>query len=147
MRFAPLLRLLGVGVLRRKIRRELIAASGDPRWVTEEVVLAYTEPAARDLGATLKAFRAMAHAREAEPLAPRLHEIAAPVALLIGTAPHDASVQPAEIESMRRALHSFTVETVAEAGHYLQEERPDAVAAAVRQLRSRVAAMAATADP
>jgi len=134
MRLAPLLRIFGVGFLRRKIRGQLIEASGDPRWVTDEVVRAYTEPATRDLAGTLKAFRAMAHAEEAEPLAPHLGEIKAPVALLVGAAPHEAGVIAPEIDAMRRSIPSFGVESVLGAGHYLQEERPDAVFQAVQHL-------------
>lgn len=140
MRFAPLLRYLGVGLLRRKIRGELIAASGDPRWVTDDVVRGFTAPAELDLGGTLRAFRAMSRAAEPESLAPHLHEIQAPVCLLVGTARHDAGVQGEEIAFMQRTLRSFSVETVPGAGHYLQEERPSAVVEAVEHLRQRVAA-------
>lgn len=142
MRFAPLLRLFGVGLLRRKVRGELIHSSGDPDWVTDDVVRAYTEPAALDLAGTLKAFRAMARAREPEPLAPHLGEIRAPVSLLVGTAHHDGEVLPGEIESMRHSLLSFRVETVPGAGHFLQEERPEAVFDALQHLRARVVAVA-----
>jgi pimeloyl-ACP methyl ester carboxylesterase len=142
MRLAPLLRIFGVGFLRRKIRGQLIDASGDPRWVTNEVVRAYTEPATRDLGGTLRAFRAMARAEEAESLAPHLGDIRAPVALLVGAAPHEAGVLATEIEAMRRSIPSFGVETVPGGGHYLQEERPDAVFGALQHLRSRLIAMA-----
>jgi len=147
MRLAPLLKLFGVGLLRRKIRGQLVDASGDPHWVTDEVVRAYTEPATRDLSGTLKAFRAMAHAREPEALAPHLGEIHAPVALLVGGAPHEAGVVPGEIDAMRQVIPSLGVEMVPGAGHYLQEERPDAVAGALQHLRSRYLAMAVSSSP
>jgi pimeloyl-ACP methyl ester carboxylesterase len=147
MRFAPLLRILGLGVLRRKVRGDLIRSSGDASWVTDDVVRAYTAGAALDLGGTLKAFRAMARAQEAEPLALHLHEIRIPVTLLIGAARHDGGVEPGEIESMERALVSFSVDTVPGAGHFLQEERPDAVFDALQHLRTRAVAMATAAGP
>jgi len=145
MRFAPLLRLFGIGFLRRKIRGELVSSSGDPAWVTDEVVRAYTESAARNLAGTLTAFRAMSQARETEPLAPHLAAIHVPVALLVGTARHDGAVLPGEIELMERTFASFQVESVAGGGHFLQEERPDAVVAALEHLRSRVTSAAVVA--
>jgi pimeloyl-ACP methyl ester carboxylesterase len=135
MRFAPLMNMLGVGVVREKIRGELIAASGDSRWVTEDVVRSYTAAAAEDLGGTLKAFHAMARVREPELLAPHLAEIRAPVLLLVGTAPHEGNVKPDEIHRMRTLLHAFTMDSVAGAGHYLQEERPQAVFDALLRLQ------------
>jgi pimeloyl-ACP methyl ester carboxylesterase len=138
MRFAPLIRILGVGVIRRKIRGELIAASGNPEWVTDDVVRGYTAAAAADLGGTLKAFRAMARASEPEALAPHLSEIHSPVLLLIGTAKHDSDVKPVEIEQMRLRLSSFAVDSVIGAGHYLQEETPEAVLEALERLHHLV---------
>jgi len=137
MRFAPLVRLFGVSLLRRKIRHELVSASGDDSWITADVVRAYTAPAQRNLGATLKAFRAMANSQEADSLGPHLPHIQIPVALLLGTAPHDAAVSQAEIRVMQENLRSFAVDTVPGAGHYIQEERPEAVVAAISRLQSR----------
>lgn len=113
-----------------------------------DVVRGYTAGAARDLGGTLKAYRAMSRAREAEPLAPHLLKIRSPVVLLVGTAPHHAAVAPEEIERLRRSLPAFFVDTVAGAGPYLHEERPVAVLHALQHLRRRVAeAPAAVAHP
>jgi pimeloyl-ACP methyl ester carboxylesterase len=147
MRFTPLLRILGLGLMRRKVRGELVRSSGDASWVTDDVVRAYTDGAAHDLGGTLSAFRAMARAQESEPLAPHLREIRVPVALVVGAARHEGGVLPGEIESMVRALASFRVDTVPGAGHFLQEERPDAVFDALQRLRTRAVAMATVADP
>jgi len=72
----------------------LIDSSGDASWVTDSAVLGYTAAAARDLDATLKAYLAMANAREPEPLAPRLSQIRCPVRLMVGGARHDGDVGP-----------------------------------------------------
>lgn len=149
VRFAPLVRLLGgVELIRYQTRELLIDASGDKGWITDDVVLGYTAGAARDLGGTMKAYRAMGRAREPEPLAPHLPKIRSPVHLLVGTAPHHAGVAPEEIEKLRRSLPAFSVDSVPGAGHYLHEERPAAVLDALQHLRRRVAeASAAVARP
>lgn len=140
MHWAPLIRLLhGVGIVRGEVRRELRAASGNPQWVTDSVVRGYTAAAARDLGGTLRAYRAMANARELEALAPHLSAVRCPVRLLVGSARHDGDVDSAEVQLLRRQLPVFAVDSVVGAGHYLQEEQPGAVAIAVRSLQDQLA--------
>ncbi len=137
MRFAPWIKLFGgVGLIRRKIRSSLIAASGDASWVDAAAVDAYTVGAAADLDGTLRAYLRMARAREPERLEPNLRAIRCPVRLLVGSAPHDGGIQQREVELLGRMVGSFVVDTVAGAGHYLHEERPDVVFDAVRRLDS-----------
>lgn len=132
MRLAPWIKLFGgVRVVRTKLRNNLIAASGDTSWVSDSVVGGYTAGAARDLDGTLKAYLRMAAAREREPLRPHLGELACPVLLLVGGAPHDGGPRPAELALLARSLAAFSVDTVPGAGHFLHEEQPGAVAAAV----------------
>src|SRR3989449_6084482 len=89
MQLAPWIKLFGgMGLIRKKIRKNLIEASGDASWVSDEVVDGYTAGAARDLDGTLKAYVGMARARERERLRPHLAQIACPVLLLLGGAPH-----------------------------------------------------------
>jgi pimeloyl-ACP methyl ester carboxylesterase len=90
------------------------------------------------LSATLKAFLAMGNAREPQPLQPRLPRITCPVVLLVGTAHHDGDVSPQEVSLLARTLPSFEVDSVPGAGHYLQEERPAAVVAAVERLAQKI---------
>ena len=132
MRLAPWIKVFGgIKLIRWKIRGMLISSSGDASWVTDDVVSGYTADAAKNLDATLKAYLAMARVREREKLAPHLGEIACAVRLMIGTAQHDGDVGAQEVVLLGRALHSFAVDTVAGAGHFLHEERPGVVAAAV----------------
>ncbi len=98
----------------------------------------YTGAAARDLGGTLRAYRAMAHAREPEALAPHLGALTCPVRLLIGTAPHDGGVDSVDVQTLQQRLQAFAVDSVPGAGHYLQEEQPAAVAAAVCSLEDQL---------
>ncbi len=140
MRFAPWIKWFGgVRRIRGKVRSGLIAASGDPRWVTDSVVDAYTAGAASDLDATLKAFLRMTEAREPQRLATHLEEIHCPVRLLLGTAPHEGGVPPADVDVLRLRVSSFTIDSVEGSGHYIFEERPDAVVAAVEWLRAELA--------
>ncbi len=135
MRYLPWIKLFGgINLVRRRVRGMLIDASGDRSWVTDGVVLGYTLGDARAFDATLKAYLAMSRAREPQKLAPRLAEISCPVILVVGTAHHDGDVDAREINLLARALKSFEVESEPGAGHYLQEERPPAVVAAVERL-------------
>src|SRR2546427_12711648 len=101
MTLAPWIKLFGgVKLVRRKIRGQLIKASGDPSWVSESVVDGYTAGAAHDLDATLKALLAMAERREPERLQPHLAEGRCPVRLLLGTATHHGHGKAAEVAGL-----------------------------------------------
>jgi len=137
LRFAPWIKLFGgAGLIRRKIKSLLLASSGDSTWVTDDVVYGYTAAAARDLDATLKAYVAMANAREPEKLWPHLSEIRCPVRLMVGGVAHDGDVGATEVKLLQRTLRSFTLDSVPGAGHFLQEEQPLVVVAAVAQVRA-----------
>ncbi len=139
MRLAPLLKLLGPGrVIRGRVRGMLVSYSGDPSWVTDDVVNRYSEGAARDLGATLDAFTQMSRAREPEALAPRLAELQCPVRLVLGAAPHQGGPTPAEIQTMQRSVAGFAITRVPGAGSFLFEEAPEAVVAAVADVAGAV---------
>jgi pimeloyl-ACP methyl ester carboxylesterase len=138
MRFAPWIKWFGgIRRVRNKVREGLIAASGDPRWVTDSVLDAYTAGAASDLDATLKAFLRMTDAAEPEALEPHLREIGCPVRLLLGTARHEGGVPPEDVDVLRRSVRSFIVDSVLGSGHYIYEEQPGAVLAAVAQVLVR----------
>ena len=136
MKFAPWIKLLGgVKLVRKKIRGQLIKASGDASWVSEQVVDGYTAAAAHDLDGTLKAFLAMAERREPERLQPHLAEVRCPVRLLLGTATHEGGVSAEEVAVLAAALPLFIVDSVPGAGHFIHEEQPAVVVTAVRRLR------------
>lgn len=139
MKLAPLVRLLGRGFVRSRIRSMLEASSGDPSWVSDSVVQGYTAGATRDLGATLRAFKAMGRSPEPDSLAPALPRIRCPVRLVLGAAPHDGGVDSEEVTLLRRSLSSFAVDSIRGAGHYIQEERPQAVVESVERLIAREA--------
>src|SRR2546426_238616 len=64
MELAPWIKLFGgVRLVRKAIRKNLVAVSGDASWVSDSVVDGYTVGAAGDLDGTLKAVIAMARAR------------------------------------------------------------------------------------
>ena len=143
MSMAPWIRLLGgMRLIRGQIRRYLTAASGDPSWVTDDVVAGYTESAAADLGATLTAFMGMASAREPWSLRPRLAAVRCPVLLLVGAVPHQGAVPAREVELLAAALPRFALDSVAGAGHFAHEERPEAVLDAVARLSAGTLARA-----
>jgi len=145
LRFAPWIKLFGgIRLIRRKIRGMLIDSSGDASWVTDAVVVSYTAVAARDLDATLKAYLAMANAREPDQLAPHLSQIRCPVRLMVGGARHDGDVGAREVQLLQRSLPTFVLDSVPAAGHFIQEEEPGAVLAGVARLKGSVTAAHAT---
>jgi pimeloyl-ACP methyl ester carboxylesterase len=135
LRFAFLLKLFGGdGHIRKTVRNTLRERSADPAWVTEEVVDGYLAGGGGSAGETLRVLRSMARAREPEALAPRLGQVRCPVRLLVGDLPPPArGISEAEIDALAAGLAHFTRETVPRAGHFLFEEVPDAVVAAVEQ--------------
>jgi pimeloyl-ACP methyl ester carboxylesterase len=132
MRYAPWVKWMG-GMKRLQpfIRRDLIASSADSSWLTDAVLQAYIAGAAADLDGTLKAYVRMADTREPEKLAPRLHELISPVRLMVGATPHRDGISPDQIKLLAARLPRFTIDSVPHAGHYLFEEAPDAVVAAI----------------
>lgn len=141
LRLAPWIKLFGgMKLVRRKIRSLLIDSSGDPTWVTDEVVQGYTAGAARNLDATLKAYLAMANTREPEKLAPHLAEIRCPVRLVVGATHHDGDVGAQEVQLLQRTLPRFALDSIPGAGHFIYEEQPGAVLAAVGLLKASVTA-------
>ena len=147
MQLAPWIKLFGgVRMIRKKIRANLIALSADPSWVSDSVVDGYTAGAARDLDGTLRGYLAMAASRERERLEPRLSAITCPVLLVLGGVPHGGGPRPAELVELADSLRAFTVDTVAGAGHFVHEERPDAVVAAVSRVGPASALSAAGSD-
>lgn len=139
MRFAPLIRLFGgMGLVRRQLRHRLVESSGDTTWVTDSVMAGYTVGAARDLGATLRTFRAMADSKEREPLRPRLGEITSPVRMLVGGARHASGAPDEELALLHASLKSFAVDTQPGAGHFVFEEQPAALVAEILRLPANV---------
>lgn len=137
-KYIPWIKLLGgIKLIRKVVRRTLVRSSGDTTWITDGVVFGYTAGAARDLNGTLLSYLAMADSRERDRLEPHLRTIRCPVRLVIGGARHDGGVGPEEVVELQRELPRFAVDSVPGAGHYLQEEQPEAVL----RILERVAAM------
>ncbi len=124
-------KLGGSRLLRDRFQAGLEDASGDRSWIDGITVKRYFAGAARDLSGTIAALRAMADAEEPESLHANLDRIDCRVTLLLGTAPHEGSPTPAEVALLHARIANFHTQSFAGAGHYLFEEIPDAVAAAV----------------
>lgn len=139
LRFAPLARLFGGrDMLRGKVKSGLRDSSADDSWVTEEVVDQYAAPYQEDPGDALRTMREIASAEEPEALEPRLERITVPVLLLVGDGTETDVVDADEIATLVDRLPALHVDTVPDAGQYIQEERPDRVVAAIRELRAIV---------
>jgi pimeloyl-ACP methyl ester carboxylesterase len=141
LRLVPWIKVFGgVGLVRKKTRETMVHSSGDTTWVTDDVVAEYTAGVAGDLDGTLKAYLAMASARETERLEPHLAEVPCPVRLVVGAAPHGGKVSSAAVALLQGSLRSFALDSIPGAGHYLQEERPDVVVEAVVRLEAALSA-------
>lgn len=139
MKLAPVLKLLGPSLVRREMEKRMKAVSGDPSWITADVLAGYTAGIDADYGATVDAMKAVAESPEPEALAPRLGEIACPVELLVGGAPHEGGVPAADVQLFRRSLARFRMFTVPGAGHFIHEESPECVGAAVGRVLRQTA--------
>jgi pimeloyl-ACP methyl ester carboxylesterase len=135
MKLAPLIRVMGAGSMRGRLKNGLIDSSADPSWVTESVVAAYTAPFG-DLGLALRGMRGIAGARDTALLEPRLPQIGIPVVLLVGAGTAKPVMAEADIAELEGALPRIVVERVAKAGQYIQEENPAAVVEAIHALRA-----------
>jgi pimeloyl-ACP methyl ester carboxylesterase len=136
-RYIPWIRVFGgIQVIRRVVRRSLIASSGNTSWVTDAVVERYTAGAAADLDGMRKSYLAMAASREHDRLQPPARDRLSRSA---GAGPFSPrwGVGPHEVDELRDSVPSFTTDSIAGAGHYLQEERPDAVVIALEKVRNR----------
>jgi pimeloyl-ACP methyl ester carboxylesterase len=148
LRLAPWIKLFGgVGLVRRKTRENLVNSSGDTTWVTDEVVAEYTAGMARDLTGTLKAYLAMAAAKEPQRLGPHLAEVSCPVRLVVGAAPHGGKVSAPDVALLQGSLHAFALDSIPGAGHYLHEEQPAVVVEAVARLEAAMSSQAAAKTP
>jgi pimeloyl-ACP methyl ester carboxylesterase len=102
--------------------------------VSEDVLDGYSQGAFENLSVTLSAFQEMARATEPELIVPRLPDVRCPVELLIGGAPHEGSLPAPELGALRAGLHQLRVVTIPNCGHFIAEERPDAILASIRRI-------------
>ncbi|HEX9107727.1 MAG TPA: alpha/beta fold hydrolase, partial [Longimicrobiales bacterium] len=142
LKFARIvLAIAGRGFAIRKLKGGLIDSSGDPSWVTDDVVAHYVAPFGSDPRQVIASLQQILGAREAEPLRPNLRRVRVPVLLLYGPRTHDPN-QPAlsleERQLMRAELPHFQQEDVTGAGTYIQEEQPGQVVAAVVRMRDQI---------
>ncbi len=120
--------------IEKMFRDNFIGASGDTSWVTDEAVRQYSAGSTANPGATIDAFRGMAASHEPQRLDGNLHHLRIPVRLLVGGAPHSSGASAAEIAQLDAQISDFSADTLPGVGHYIHEERPEAVVAAVRRL-------------
>jgi len=132
MGWVPLLKLFGgKGIVRGKIVKQLHQASVDTTWITRDAVHAYTADALANFGGTLDALKGMARSQEPWVLAARLPEIRCPMILVLGTGPHKYGPSETEVALLRDSVPGIAIDSVPDAGHYVFEEQPAAVVAAV----------------
>ncbi len=135
MRFAPVARMLDARrIMQQMLYREMRKLSYDDSWVDRDIVRSYTKGLASDYRATIGAYQRMAESQEPERLQDHLAQIVCPVVLLVGEMEHNSGPHPDEIRLLSERLTSFSVDTVAQSGYFIQEEQPEAVVEAVRSI-------------
>ena len=139
-----LARMGGKSLLRDRYAENLKKSSGDPSWIDRRTVGRYFRGTGRDISAALNVMVAMTGQTEPWAMTPRLPEIRIPVIVLLGTAPHEAELTSEDIEVLRRGLAHVEFREIPGAGHFIYEEQPRAVAAAVKDL---VAGLTAGSSP
>lgn len=128
LQFSFLVRLFaGRGRIRKEVRKGLIASSGDTTWVTDSLIDRYTDGAAGDMGAVLRALKGMQRSVEPDSLRPRLPEIHVPVVLMLGGAAHDGGPSSGRIHTLTHGIPHIRERIVYGAGLHIHEEQPEAV--------------------
>ena len=132
LRLAKFVTMLGGSqIVRDSMTRGLEAASGDASWVDKRTARQYFRGANRDLQGTLDVFLTMTTQEEPEELQPQLGRITCPVLLILGGAEHANELEAEAIDDFRSSVPQLEVVTVDGAGHFIFEEQPEAVAAAL----------------
>ncbi|MGE5175211.1 MAG: alpha/beta fold hydrolase [Hyphomicrobiales bacterium] len=139
MKFAKVIKIFGsAGGLRKRIRNQLIQSSADASWVTDVLVDEYAGPVTADWRRSIDVLAGMARSREPDSLAPHLTEVECPVEIVIGEVPHSGAVPAEELARLVARIPRVAVTRVPGAGHFIQEERPGAVVAAVERASDRI---------
>jgi 4,5:9,10-diseco-3-hydroxy-5,9,17-trioxoandrosta-1(10),2-diene-4-oate hydrolase len=139
--------IAGNGYVHGKVRDGLRDSSGDPSWVTEEVLRGYTRVFGDNVDPVLDGLKEIAAAQEPEPLTPNLARIDCPVLLLVG-GDERSRISDADVSKLLQHVETIEIDMIDGAGLYAHEEQPDNVAAAIlrfldanaphsRQARSR----------
>lgn len=135
VRLAPIIKLFGG---KKKAEKRVVGGmkehSADTTWITPDVVASYTEPYRKDLTGTLRVLDAVSRSKEPWPLLPKLGELRAPVTLLIGSGAPKQLGKPEDLAAFRAALPSMRVDSIGNAGAFVQEERPGVLVAAIRSV-------------
>jgi pimeloyl-ACP methyl ester carboxylesterase len=139
-------KLGGQSVLKDRFEENLVQSSGDASWIDRRTVGRYFRGMGRDISASLNAFDAMAQQAEPWAMTPRLPEVAVPVTVLLGDAPHDGGLTEEDIEVLRQGLTQVEFLDISGAGHFIFEEQPEAVAEAVRLMVIRLGDTLPTSD-
>ena len=134
-KFAGLLRIfIGAGTIRKRVTKDMRANAADTSWVTPDLVNEYIAGQARDLDATIDVIKGMVRSKEPESLYDHLDVYQGPVHFLVGAVAHPTSLPDSELVMLRSRIRHFSLDSVAGAAQYIQEENPARVLDAVEWL-------------
>lgn len=131
----------GPSLIRSRLAAGIRANSGDPSWLTDSVARVYTDPLLDELPAVAKMVARLAVAHEPESMEQWMPRVRASVTVLVGGAPHAIGASADELALVRR-IPGTRVQQVSGVGHFVHEEAPRVVLAAVIASRARRAVAA-----
>jgi pimeloyl-ACP methyl ester carboxylesterase len=114
--------------VRRRYLHGLRQNAGSDGWLDTATERAYTEPFLDHLPQVVAMAGRLARAREPEPVAAVVARLRAPVTVLLGSVPHPAGPDPAELEALGPLGSRLRIEPLPGVGHFPHEEAPAAVA-------------------
>ena len=131
----PFAFLFTPGRIKKSVRNGLVNNSADSSWVTDSALAGYTDPLTRNPKVTLRAFQAMGRSVDTDDICLSGETLGTPVLMLVGAVPNNSNmITASSLDSLNLVVPHMDIEWLPQAGHYIQEESPDVVAAAVVQL-------------
>lgn len=119
----------GKSLIRSKIVGGIRDNSGNASWLDANSEANYVEPVLRNVSRSTAMMQRLAVAQEPESIDALVARVQAPVTVVLGGAPHSTSPTAAHLASLKSVRGCLRVVSVKGAGHFVQEEAPERLAA------------------
>lgn len=119
----------GKSLIRSKIVGGIRDNSGNASWLDADSEEHYVEPVLRNISRSTAMMQRLAVAQEPESVDALVSRLQVPVTVVLGAAPHSTSPTAAHLASLKNVRGCLRVVSVKGAGHFVQEEAPEQLAA------------------